>query len=96
VKVDHDSWYNTTKEFPDKLLKEYVELCHMALKMAWEGKFDFCWDSPGCHDIDGKSQRDHFFDNVTRGLTIAEKEALRRRLHLSVAARTREEFNRSG
>lgn len=76
VKRRHGSYTN----LPDDMLKDAAVLGHQGLAMAWRGEFDKIWAN--APDIDGKSQREWFFENVTRWLPKVDAEALRRRLHL--------------
>ena len=64
----------------DVTLKEAVELSHAGMAIAWAGGFDAVWAS--APDIDGVSQKELFFQNVSRYLPEIEREALRRKLHV--------------
>jgi hypothetical protein len=63
----------------DKLLKEAAIIGHKGMMMAWAGEFDELWKNAPL--IDGKSQRDIFFENVTGWLPEVDREAMMRKLH---------------
>ena len=69
--------------FDDEHTKQLLELAHSAMAAAWRGEFDAVWkDAPL---IDGKSQKQYFFEHVATWLPEVEREALRRKLHLPKA-----------
>lgn len=67
-------------EQSDEIIKSATSMGHMGLGMAWRGDFDDIWDN--APDLDGRPQRELFFENVMRWLPVAEAEALRRNLHM--------------